>query len=245
MAKPVDELKIRHPDSKVKILWSFSAIALAIVLWIFVSFLFKLAFPDSFAGISSGMYDFAFLMLAGLVVLPYLAWVELRYQNYTYYFAETELIIRKGVIRIERIVIPFEKIQNVNISRPLMERLLGLAIIKIETAGTNPGEAEGVIPGVADYKSVVDELLGYVENARSPHPEAKPAEEAGGIAGIMSELAALKEELRRMREEKKAEECEKDRGPPLSGAALMEFEGENYKKGEDPSISPHIKKGKK
>ena len=37
---------------------------------------------------------------------------------------DDEIIIKSGVFKIDRIVIPFDKIQNVNISRSVLERLL-------------------------------------------------------------------------------------------------------------------------
>lgn len=245
MVKPIDESRIRHVDPKIRILWALNAVVFAFLMWLFATWLAGLAFPDNFFGVQPGLYPFMFLMAVGIVLIPYLIWVELRYRNYTYYIADTEMIIRRGVLRIERTAIPFEKVQNVNVSRSILERILTLATVKIETAGTNPGEAEGVIPGVGNYRAVVDEILEHVEHARAGVAIAREEVQPQGTDEMGKEIAALREELQKLREERerleKTKEAPKPLEPPQEPA--LEFEGERYKKGEEKRISP--KKGKK
>lgn len=249
MAKQIDEMKIRHLAPKIRILWALNAVVLAFLMWLLVSWLSQLAFPDDFLGVSSAVYPFMFFMLIGIFMIPYLVWVELKYRNYTYYIADTEMIIRRGVLRIERIAIPFEKVQNVNVSRSILERLLGLATLKIETAGTNPGEAEGVIPGVGNYHEAVDEILEHVEHARPKEAggqEEKEKEFGMEMEAAVKEIASLRDELHRLREEMKKLKEEKAGGknsepkePPAEPAAPgLEFEGERYKKSEEKGVSP-------
>ncbi len=267
MAKPIDETKIRHLDPKVKVLWALNTIAFAAFIWLLMTWLAGLAFPEELLGVHSSIYPFMFLMIVGIVLIPYLVWVELRYRNYTYYIADTEMIIRKGILRVERITIPFEKVQNVNVSRSIIERVLGLATLKIETAGTNPGEAEGIIPGVSGYQAVVDEILDMVEHS---HVSAAKIHEAHAetvdTSALTKELAQLREEIGKLREEKErlrnelerskaelpkqeapAEEealAEPEEAPKKKETApempkpLLEFEGERYKKVRSRNSSP-------
>lgn len=246
MVKPVDEARIKYLDPKIRILWALNAVVFAFLMWLFATWLAGLAFPDNLMGVHPSFYPFMFLMAVGVVLIPYLVWVELRYRSYTYYMADTEMIIRRGVLRIERTAIPFEKVQNVNVSRSILERILGLATVKIETAGTNPGEAEGIIPGMGNYRVVVDEILERVEHARAgvavARDETRPPQ---GIDDMKKEIAAMREELQGLREEKerleKMKETPEPEEPPQEPA--LEFEGERYKKGEEKRISP--RKGKK
>ncbi len=202
MVKPIDEMKIRHLDPKIRGIWALNAVVFAAFIWLFVTWISPYAFPNDIVGVPPGVYPFMFFMLVGIFLIPYLVWIELRYRNYTYYIADTEMIIRRGVLHIDRTAIPFEKVQNVNVSRSLLERLIGLATIKIETAGTNPGEAEGLIPGVGKYQDIVDEILEHVEHTRAAVAKVReePRAPAEDFAG---QIAALREEIARLREEKR------------------------------------------
>ncbi len=240
MVKQIDEMKIKYLDPKVRALWAFNGVVLAFLMWLLVSWLSQLAFPDGILEVNSQFYPFMFLMIIGIVLIPYLVWIELKYRTYTYYLAETEIIIRSGVLRIERITIPFEKVQNVNVSRSILERILGLATIKIETAGTIPTEAEGLIPGVGSYRDVVDEILEHMKHTHAAelrvHEETVVPETTKALE---EELAALKDEIRRLREEN-AKLLAKE-APPQA----LEFEGEKYKKPQEKTITPQKKKKKK
>lgn len=204
MPQQIVETERKHLDPKIKILWALSAVLTALVVWLFASWISPLAFPNEIFGVSSALYPLMFFMIIGIILLPYLAWVELKYRNYTYSISKNELVIRKGVMRVERITIPFEKVQNVNVSRSIFERILGLATLKIETAGTNPGEAEGILPGITHYHDLMDEILIRIEHAQTLIPQKTPKNlpHLSETAELMKEICALREELRKLREEK-------------------------------------------
>ncbi|MBU0586720.1 PH domain-containing protein [Candidatus Micrarchaeota archaeon] len=250
MPQAIDEMKIRHLDKRIKVVWSLGALSVAFVLWLMLTIVLSLAFPEEFMGIDSEFYPFFCLAIVLIGLAPYMVWIELRFQNYTYYMGPTELIIRRGVLRIERVVMPFEKIQNVNVSRPILERALGLAIIKIETAGTNPNEAEGVIPGVANYKDVVDEILTCVAAVKAsshqtapPKEEEKKSEEKLNMGALLTELESLRNEVKTLKDHVKTEKPEKPEKQEML-APLLETEGERYKKSSEKELKPG-KKGKK
>lgn len=197
MAKPSEESAPRLLDPKVKIIWASGIVLLAALLWAMLTIFSQMAFPEGVWGVQSFHYPFVFFVITAAALTPYLIWVELRYRNYTYYLTDMGIIIKKGVLRHERISIPFYRVQNVNVSRSIFERVLGLATIKIETAGTNPGEAEGVIPGVANYRKVVEEILEMIEHKRHTSQQKKHVD----VEMLVSEIATLKEELHKLREE--------------------------------------------
>jgi len=90
-------------------------------------------------------------VLAGVVVLALLVgysvlWVYL----YRYGLEDSEFKKESGVIAKDYVSIPYSRIQNVNIERSLLERVLGISSVQIQTAGGGGwrGNAEGRIPGV-------------------------------------------------------------------------------------------------
>ena len=81
-----------------------------------------------------------FLVLYGVLLIPFYV---AQYLRFSYWITERELFIHSGVFRRVRRSIAIERIQNVAIERGVVARLLGIASVKIETAGS--AKAEGVL----------------------------------------------------------------------------------------------------
>ena len=80
------------------------------------------------------------LWLAVLAV-PAAAAALVRYLTYRYRLGSEELVIRQGVLRRNERHIPFERIQNIDTTRSLVHRLLGVADVTIQTASGSQAEA--------------------------------------------------------------------------------------------------------
>lgn len=154
--------QIYHLDPAVRIYWSAGAIAAGFLGWILLMIIGGLTL-DKFLGIDKGFFPILFFTLVVIIMLPYLLWVELNYHNYTYQFRKKRLVIRKGVLNKERVIIPYDRIQNINVAHNVMQRALKIATVKIETAGTNPWESEGVIEGVGNYQQFIKHTMELVE----------------------------------------------------------------------------------
>lgn len=86
---------------------------------------------------------FGIIAVVGLIMLvsPFL-----NYYFFTFHVEDDELIIQKGVLNKERKAIPLERIQSVNITQNLVQRILQLVAVEVETAGSKAKELE--IPGL-------------------------------------------------------------------------------------------------
>ncbi len=93
------------------------------------------------------------------VVVPYV-WARLTYHFYLYDLSKDCFHVERGVIYKKYSTIPYERIQNVDIDRTLLARILGLSTVSIQTAGTS-GKAEGCIPGLSQEEAIVvrDKLI--------------------------------------------------------------------------------------
>ncbi len=78
----------------------------------------------------------------GLVFLGLLVAAVLTYRNFFFYATEDSFIIEKGVLSKERITVPFERIQTVNVNQNLIQRILGVVGLNIDTAGSSAKELE-------------------------------------------------------------------------------------------------------
>jgi putative membrane protein len=78
-------------------------------------------------------------LVVGLVCL--IAW--LRYLNFTFYLdpEAEEFILQEGVLGKTKTVIALDKIQQVNITQNLVQRIIGVHALEIDTAGTQKQEA--------------------------------------------------------------------------------------------------------
>lgn len=82
---------------------------------------------------------------AGILVLVLgisFVWQFLVWENYDYYIDKDGINIEHGVLRRNKRNIPFKRVQNVDISRNAIQRLLDLARVNFETAGGEETEAK-------------------------------------------------------------------------------------------------------
>lgn len=82
----------------------------------------------------------------------------LKYYFFTFHVEDDELIIQKGMLNKERKAIPLERIQSVNITQNLIQRILKVVAVEVETAGSKAKELE--IPGLdKDFAQAFKNLL--------------------------------------------------------------------------------------
>jgi uncharacterized membrane protein YdbT with pleckstrin-like domain len=77
----------------------------------------------------------ALLALAVLFFLCGLIIAWLIYTHYTFTIQEFDLRLKRGIIDIKEITIPFRQMQNVNLDRGIFYRLLGVSKVIIDSAG--------------------------------------------------------------------------------------------------------------
>jgi len=145
-----------HPGVK----WSFRIGAYFATFFFIIFFLFfigglllgSLGFTG--LGILLGMMLVIFIVIAGLAEI----WVQMAYNRWKYEFTQEALKIENGVIWKTYKSIPYERVQNVDIRRGILARILGFSTLDIQTAGYSGGyqgrrggmpSSEGHIPAVS------------------------------------------------------------------------------------------------
>ena len=86
-----------------------------------------------------------FSLLGGiLILLLTLVYSILSYLRFRFYIAEDkgEFVLEKGVISSQVLSIPYNKIQQVNFKRNLLQRIIGVYSVVIDTAGSKDKEVE-------------------------------------------------------------------------------------------------------
>lgn len=156
--EPVSEIKYlskQHlaPMVKLSFMVSYMKVSSVILLLMFVGVLID---PILF-GSAFGVYILLLYLLSNLA-----------YNNFLFSVDESGFSKEYGVINKSQASIPYSRIQNVNITRSLSDRVFGLARIDIETAGTSSSKTKDIIGG--SYSSAEGHLPGLtLKQAKKVH----------------------------------------------------------------------------
>ena len=132
----------------------------AAVLLFFVSYIGKSAILIPLIALGAWFLEPMLWWLFLVYILGHYIAARITYRNYQFEVTPSAFKKQYGIIHKQSSSIPYDRIQNVNVSRNLIDRLLGLAHLEIETAG-NSGDSdrnvlggassssEGYIPGIS------------------------------------------------------------------------------------------------
>lgn len=159
-----------------KATWLFFLTFLGTALPVLILFIFLLI-PLVFGAWSMIVLDQAATIFIPAIVVPLIivagwVWARLSYHFYKYELREDGFRKESGIIWKKYTTIPYGRIQNVEIYRGLVARILGLSDLHIQTAGgvAQPrygAFSEGRLPGLsrADAEKMRDELVKRVEQS--------------------------------------------------------------------------------
>jgi putative membrane protein len=130
----------------------------------------RMVFPAIVSGIAAGGGDVARIVLVVTLVLAVPAAIAavVKYLFFRYRLLDDELVLRSGALARRHRVIPFARIQNVEVRQSLLQRLGGVAELRVETAGV-AREAEAVLAVLSahDARSLRADLLARRRAART------------------------------------------------------------------------------
>jgi putative membrane protein len=134
----------------------------------------------------------------GLVVLVPLLYF--RYHTMRFRFDGEGVHMRWGILFRTEINLTYARIQDIHLTSGLIQRWLGLADIKIQTA-SGTSDAEMTLEGLIEYEAVRDFLYSRMRGYRDTRVHTRPGRhETGGFdARAVSLLAETVEELRAIR----------------------------------------------
>lgn len=143
-----------HPGARW--LFRFRIIWIIIFITIFLGFIsssFIIRFLTKTGLFSSILIGWLVMFLILLAIGE--IWVRLYYNGWLFEFDKNNLRLERGVIWKRYSNVPYDRIQNVDIHRGILARLLGFSSIYVQTAGYSSygryglRKAEGYIPAVS------------------------------------------------------------------------------------------------
>lgn len=125
-----------------------------------------------------GVYVSIFVIILLILILLLYVWAKLSYRFYRYELTDDGFKKELGVIYKKYVTIPYERIQNVDIYRGILARILGLSDLNVQTAGASAqvtrhgvfgAGAEGRLPGLLheDAEKLRDELIKRAKHSSS------------------------------------------------------------------------------
>ncbi|MGX7675009.1 PH domain-containing protein [Plantactinospora sp. DSM 117369] len=119
-----------------------------------------------------------FALLVAVLLVGALALSVVSWYNTGYHIVGRELRIHEGLLWRRTRAIPLERLQSVEVVRPLLAQLSGLAELRLEVVGGGKTEAPLAYVTVADAVALRERLLVLAGRAPSG-PTGAPAEAAG------------------------------------------------------------------
>lgn len=103
-----------------------------------------------------GLAVFGVIVIAGIALS--VGWQVAYYRRFEYRLTEDTFDIDSGVLSRRAREIPYGRIQNVDIRQNVLQRVLGIAEVRLETAGGGETEAQLRYVSLADAESVQEEV---------------------------------------------------------------------------------------
>jgi membrane protein YdbS with pleckstrin-like domain len=179
-------------------------------------------FPEGFGlflslsmGSEAGVAALTIVLFIALVftTLHYFI-VRLDYDMRYYVVTDRSLRIREGALVIRESTFTFANVQNVSVEQGPLSRLLGIASVRIETAGGGGGGGKeagqgfgghrGVLAGIDNASEVRDQILNllkaYRDGGLGDREDHKPSRAVKGFSPLaLTRLREIRDELRALR----------------------------------------------
>ncbi len=150
------------PDKKLftKLTWVLATISASVLLaGIILQIVIPLGGKTTPEHVASILWpiEAVILVLSWVIVTPLLRlWVN----NLSYYIEDERITVHKGFIAKVQQNIPYRAVTDFMLYRSLYDRILGIASIRIQTAGQGPTPTgyEGNIAGLVNYEKLLHNL---------------------------------------------------------------------------------------
>jgi len=136
-------------------------------------------------------------ILAILIFIAY--WIRKYYETMVYKLTKDEIVWRRGVWFKKTGIVPYNRITNIDIGQGPISRMLGIASLKIQTAGySGQSPAEIKIEGVEQFEELRELIMEFV---RGKKPVAVETYEEENIdLKILNELVKIRKLLEKSSE---------------------------------------------
>ncbi|NTU89923.1 MAG: PH domain-containing protein, partial [Actinobacteria bacterium] len=142
------------------------------------------------------------LVLIPIVIIVLVAaiacvYAYLSYKNFTWEITDTELHVSRGIISKKQTHIPFQRIHSLDSTAKLIDRLLGVVTLNVQTAGSSRPEA--VLAGLklSDAEALRAEIFKRKSGLTKVHAVAAQGGVGAAVEGAISSMGATVDQAER------------------------------------------------
>ena len=117
-------------------------------------------------GKDSGLPFWMFWVFAAVVLLLIIVFSYLQWKNFFFHISDGKFVIKQGVLKKEESLIPFDRIQSVQIKQNVVQQILKLAALQIDTAGSAKKEVQISALNLAFAEELKDQLMALKANEK-------------------------------------------------------------------------------
>ncbi len=126
------------------------------------------------------------------VLLLLLYWIPRFFGSIAYTLTEKEIVWRRGVWFKNTGIVPYDRITNVDIAQGPLSRSLGIAALKVQTAGySGQQKAEIRLEGVIEFEELREFIMDFVRGEKPRAVQTFGATE-GSQSRILEELVTIR-----------------------------------------------------
>jgi len=132
------------------------------------------------------------------VILIFIAyWIPKYYETMQYQLTGNEIVRRGGVWFKQTGIVPYSRITNIDTTQGPISRMLGIAALKIQTAGYSGQQtrAEMRIEGMEHFEELRELIMEFVRGKKPAAVETYAQEEEDINLKILTELVKIRELL--------------------------------------------------
>ena len=145
-----------------------------------------------------------YYLIMALFALPAFPIVALlsffKYETLRYRFDDEGVTMAWGILYRREITLGYRRIQDIHVTRNIIERWMGLATVAVQTASATSGP-QMQIQGVYEYAELRDFLYMKMRGARGEHSVPDGTSEGPAGDDSLALLAAIRDEIVHLREE--------------------------------------------
>lgn len=164
----MDEYKLLNPKSKPAMYVGYAILYVIYLIMIYgVHWVVDSKYPEYLELITYILIIISILVLIYILIAP-----PIYYRHYRYMITNEKIDIRRGILILRRILVPIERIHQVEITRGPINNAFGLADIEITTAGgvvvleyLDRQEAEHIADALNDFvRSMIKDRGSFVDD---------------------------------------------------------------------------------
>lgn len=127
-------------------------------------------------------------ILTGPGIVIALPLMLFKYQTLRYRFDDEGIAMSWGILFRREIYLTYRRIQDIHVTRGIIQRWLGIATISVQTASGGGGGAEMQIEGIVKYEALRDFLY---RRMRGAHGEVEGAATDASGQSVISQMGAI------------------------------------------------------